>query len=171
MRRIALISLIPLALAACSNQGLRDLQPTSDGPDEFLIQPVKPLERPDNLNALPTPAPGQANLTDRSAVAEGVAAFGGRLDTSTAIPAGDAALVQHTGRMGVQPGIRATLAQSDAEFRKRKGRFTQFRIVPVDRYSQAYQRQTLDAYSEAERWRNAGGRTPSYPPQEDTRFR
>ena len=42
MRRIALISLIPLALAACSNQGLRDLQPTSDGPDEFLIQPVKP---------------------------------------------------------------------------------------------------------------------------------
>ncbi|KKL89368.1 hypothetical protein LCGC14_1915380, partial [marine sediment metagenome] len=145
MRRIALISLIPLALAACSNQGLRDLQPVSEGPDEFLIQPVKPLERPDNLNALPTPAPGQANLTDRSAVAEGVAAFGGRLDTSTAIPAGDAALVQHTGRMGVQPGIRATLAQSDAEFRKRKGRFTQFRIVPVDRYSQAYQRQTLDA--------------------------
>ena len=68
MRRIALISLIPLALAACSNQGLRDLQPTSDGPDEFLIQPVKALERPDNLNALPTPVPGQANLTDRSAV-------------------------------------------------------------------------------------------------------
>jgi hypothetical protein len=72
--------------------------------------------------------------------------------------------------MGVQPGIRGTLAQSDAEFRKRKGRFTQFRIVPVDRYSQAYQRQTLDAHSEAERWRKAGGRTPSYPPQ-DTRFR
>ena len=170
MRRIALISLIPLALAACSNQGLRDLQPTSDGPDEFLIQPVKPLERPDSLNSLPVPTPGQANLTDRSAIAEGVAAFGGRLDTSGGIPAGDAALVQHAGRMGVQPGIRGTLAQSDAEFRKRKGRFTQFRIVPVDRYSQAYQRQTLDAHSEAERWRKAGGRTPSYPPQ-DTRFR
>ena len=114
--------------------------------------------------------PGQANLTDRSAVAEGVAAFGGRLDTSTGIPAGDAALVQHAGRMGVQPGIRASLAQSDAEFRKRKGRFTQFRIVPVDRYSQAYKSQILDAHNEAERWRNAGGRTPSYPPQ-DTRFR
>ncbi|MFG6590185.1 DUF3035 domain-containing protein [Sulfitobacter sp. 1A12157] len=170
MRRIALISLIPLALAACSNQGLRDLQPTSDGPDEFLIQPVKPLERPDDLNTLPTPAPGQANLTDRSAVAEGVAAFGGRLDTSAGIPAGDAALVQHASRMGVQPGIRASLAEADAKFRKRKGRFTQFRIVPVDRYGQAYKNQILDAHNEAERWRRAGGRTPSYPPQ-DTRFR
>lgn len=78
--------------------------------------------------------------------------------------------MQHAGRMGVQPGIRASLAQSDAEFRKRKGRFTQFRIVPVDRYSQAYKSQILDAHNEAERWRNAGGRTPSYPPQ-DTRFR
>ena len=170
MRRIALLSLIPLALAACSNQGLRDIRSTSAGPDEFMIQPVKPLEQPENLSSLPTPTPGQANLTDRSAIAEGMAAFGGRLDTSDGIPASDAALVQQASRLGVQPGIRSTLAEADAEFRKRKGRFTQFRIVPVDRYSQAYKRQQLDAHAEAERWRKAGARTPSYPPQ-NTRFR
>ncbi|NUH65387.1 DUF3035 domain-containing protein [Sulfitobacter sp. S0837] len=170
MRRIALITLIPLALAACSNQGLRDIRSTSSGPDEFMIKPVKPLEQPDSFSSLPTPTPGQANLTDRSAVAEGVAAFGGRLDTSSGIPASDAALVQQASRHGVQPGIRGTLAQADAEFRQRKGRFTQFRIVPVDRYDQAYKRQKLDAHAEAERWRKAGARTPSYPPQ-DTRFR
>lgn len=170
MRRFALISLIPLALAACSNQGLRDIQSTSAGPDEFLIQPVKPLEQPANFSSLPTPAPGQANLTDRSALAEGAAAFGGRLDTSGGIPASDAALVQQASRLGVQPGIRAALAEADAKFRKGKARFTQFRIVPVDRYDQAYKRQKLNAHAEAERWRQAGGRTPSYPPQE-TRFR
>lgn len=167
MRRIALICLIPLALAACSNQGLRDFQPTSEGPDEFMVQPVKPLEQPADFSTLPPPAPGQANLVDRSAVAEGVAALGGRLDTTGGVPAADAALVQHASRLGVQPGIRGTLAQSDAEFRKRKGRFTQFRIVPVDRYDQAYKRQQLDAHAEAERWRRAGGRTPSYPPQDN----
>lgn len=167
MRRIALFCLISLALAACSNRGLRDIQPPSDGPDEFMVQPVKPLEQPADFSALPPPTPGQANLVDRSAVAEGVAALGGRVDTSGTVPAADAALVQHAGRMGVQPGIRGTLAEADAAFRKRKGRFTQFRIVPVDRYAQAYKRQQLNAHAEAERWRRAGGRTPSYPPQDE----
>tara|TARA_R110002049_G_scaffold44333_5_gene129967 strand:- start:19711 stop:20223 length:513 start_codon:yes stop_codon:yes gene_type:complete len=170
MRLTAVFCLITLALSACSNQGLRDLRSNAAGPDEFMIQPVKPLEAPTDFSALPTPTPGQANLADRSAVAEGAAAFGGRLDTGGAVPASDGALVQHAGRMGVAPNIRGTLAETDAQFRKRKARFTQFRIVPVDRYDQAYKRQALDANSEAARWRRAGARTPSSPPQ-STRFR
>lgn len=165
MRRIALIALIPLALAACSNQGLRDLRSSSDGPDEFMIQPVKPLESPDNYATLPAPTPGKANLTDRSALNEGVQAFGGRPQSAdVGIPASDGALVRHASRNGVSANIREELAETDAKFRKRKARFTQFRIVPVDRYNQAYKRQALDADKEARRWRRAGARTPSAPP-------
>lgn len=165
MRRIVLLVLIPLALGACANKGLRDLQNVSDGPNEFMIQPTKPLEAPASYSDLPPPTPGQANLTDRSALNEGVAAFGGRPEAAGGgIPASDGALVQHASRLGVAPDIRSDLAETDAQFRKRQARFTQFRIVPVDRYNQAYRRQALDAGSEAEKWRRAGARTPSYAP-------
>lgn len=171
MRRIALMILIPLALAACANKGLRDLQTDSKGPDEFAVQPVKPLEQPTSYNALPPPAPGQANLTDRSATSDGIAAFGGNpAALNGGIDNRDAALVNHTGRLGVTPNVRGELAEADAQFRKRKGRFTQFRIVPVDRYDQAYRRQALDAQAEADRWQRAGARTPSAPPAPDTIF-
>lgn len=165
MRRIALMILIPLALSACGSTGLRNLQNNTDGPDEFMIQPVKPLEKPASYSDLPPPAPGQSNLTDRSALNEGIAALGGRPAAKQGgIPASDAALVQHASRMGVAPNIRANLAEEDAAFRKRKGRFTRIRLVPVDRYAQAYKRQALDADAEAARWRRAGARTPSSPP-------
>jgi hypothetical protein len=167
MARIALLILLPLMLSACANNGLRDIRPTGDGPDEFLLQPNKPLEAPDSYSALPVPTPGQSNLTDRSALNEGVVAFGGRPEAAGGgIPARDGALVQHASRLGVAQNIRADLAESDAQFRKRRARFTQFRIVPVDRYNQAYRREILDADGEAARWRRAGARTPSYAPTE-----
>ncbi len=165
MRRFALLVLIPLALSACANNGLRQVQNNGSGPDEFILQPAKPLEAPPSFSALPPPTPGEANLTDRSAIAEGATAFGGRLDSATGpIPASDGALVRHASRLGVAPTIRQELAETDAQFRKRKARFTQIRIVPVDRYNQAYRREALDANSEASRWRRAGARTPSAPP-------
>lgn len=165
MRRIAIVVLASLVLQACANQGLRTLRNTSDGPDEFIIQPSKPLETPASYSELPTPTPGQANRTDRSAIAEGTLAFGGRPEPADAgIPARDGVLVQHASRLGVSPTIRADLAEADAQFRKRKARLTQIRIVPVDRYDQAYRREALDPNAELRRWRRAGARTPSAPP-------
>lgn len=165
MRRFAGLLIISLALAACSNKGLRDMPHAGNGPNEFMIAPVKPLEEPSSYTDLPTPTPGQANLTDRSAISEGIAAFGGSpAATAGGVPANDGALVQHASRMGVLPGVRQALATEDAKFRKRKGRFTSIRLVPVDRYNQAYKRQSLDAQQEASRWRRAGARTPSSPP-------
>ena len=165
MRLTALFVLSTLVLTACANTGLRNLRNPSDGPDEFAVQPARPLEAPANYSDLPTPTPGQANLTDRSAIAEGTTAFGGRPDDGTGgIPASDGALVRHASRLGVAANIREDLAETDAQFRKRKARFTQFRIVPVDRYNQAYRRQALDPVTEAARWRRAGARTPSSPP-------
>ena len=167
MRFVAALVLMPLVLGACANNGLRDIRGTSKGPDEFLIQPAKPLERPENYNALPPPTPGQANLADRNAVAEGIVAFGGQpAALGGDIPASDGALVQHASRLGVTPGVRQKLAQSDADFRKRKSRFTQIKIVPTDRYNQVYRSQAIDANAVAARWRRAGARTPSAPPAE-----
>ncbi|MBO27421.1 MAG: hypothetical protein CML61_01480 [Rhodobacteraceae bacterium] len=165
MRRLALLLLGPLVLAACSNTGLRDIRSTGTGPDEFMISPVKPLQVPDSFTALPVPTPGQANLTDRSALQEGIVAFGGTPEAAGGpVPAADGALVRYAGRMGVAPAIRQTLAAADADFRRRKARFTQFRIVPVDRYNEAYSAQALDADRALARWRRAGARTPSAPP-------
>ena len=167
MRFVAALVLLPLALGACGNTGLRDIRSSAKGPDEFMIQPAKSLQQPDSYTTLPVPTPGQANLTDRNAVAEGVLAFGGTPQSNTTgIPASDAALVQQASRMGVTANIRQELAETDAAFRKRKARFTQIKIVPTDRYDQAYKRQILDAPREAARWRRAGARTPSAPPAE-----
>jgi hypothetical protein len=172
MRLIALLILASLAVSACANKGLRDLRSTSKGPDEFLVAPVKPLEEPADYATLPTPTPGQGNLTDRSALAEGIVAFGGRPQSADApVPASDGALVNHARRNGVNAGIRQVLAQEDAAFRKGKSRFTQIRLVPVDRYNQAYRRQALNPQAETARWRRAGARTPSSPPAERPRFR
>ena len=165
MRATLLLVLIPLALSACANTGLRQLRNPSDGPDEFMIQPVKPLENPASYSELPPPTPGQSNVTDRSGVAEGALALGGRVKSPTAgIPASDGALVTRASRFGVDGNVRADLAAQDEKFRKRKARFTQIRLVPIDRYNEAYKREALDPNAEARRWRRAGARTPSAPP-------
>ncbi|MBB3994380.1 hypothetical protein GGR95_002025 [Sulfitobacter undariae] len=165
MRKIALLFVLPVIVAGCANVGLRDLRSNSKGPDEFGIQPVNTLAEPANYRDLPTPTPGGSNRADRSALAEGAKAFGGSLGNPDGpVPAADGALVQHASRLGVSANIRETLAQTDADFRRRKQRLTQFRIVPVDRYNQAYRKEALDAQAEKSRWQRAGARTPSAPP-------
>ena len=166
MRVMLALILTTLTLSGCANQGLRDLRNNSGGPDEFLVEPKAPLQAPQNFTELPPPTPGQANLTDKYPLAEAVVAVGGRPQASGGgVPASDGAIVTAASRFGVTQDIRGTLASSDEQFRKRKARFTQYRIVPVDRYNQAYRRQALDAHHVAGRWRNAGARTPSYPPR------
>lgn len=165
MRKLALMFGLVALFAGCANVGLRQLQSSSKGPDEFGIAPVGALQEPESYSELPTPTPGGVNRADRSALAEGAVAFGGGLsDPNAPVPASDGALVRHAGRLGVSQNIRETLAQTDADFRRRKAHLTQYRIVPVDRYNQAYRREALDPQAERERWRRAGARTPSAPP-------
>ena len=163
MRPIAFLMLL-LSITACANTGLRDLRGTGDGPDDFIVNPSKPLAEPDNYKTLPAPTPGQSNITDPTPLQDGVAALGGRLgDPNAAVPSRDGAVVNHASRFGVNAGIRKTLADEDADFRKRRGRFTHYRIVPVDRYNQAYKRQALDPARVESQYRRAGVATPSVP--------
>ena len=159
---------LALSLAACSGDGgLRELDSNKAGPDEFDVLPLKPLAEPDSYTTLPVPTPGGVNRADVQPNADAVVALGGRpsaLAESGGIPSSDAALVRQAGRYGTTPDIRAELAEADAAFRKRQARFTNIRLVPVDRYAQAYRRETLDPYAEAERFRKLGIRTPAAPP-------
>lgn len=164
MRLIAALTCATLLLSACANQGLRHLQSTSPGPDEFMIEPNKRLQTPDDMTALPTPTPGGSNLTDNDPLGDAVVALGGRPDRGGSIPASDAAIVTAASRYGVTPDIRRQLDETDEEFRRRQARFTNIRLFPEDRYNQAYRREALDQPREAEAWRRAGAQTPSYPP-------
>lgn len=168
MRSLLLITILGLAVAVsgCSKKPLRDLRTSSNGPDEFLVLPTKPLTTPDNLSVLPQPNPGGGNLVDPNPKAEAVAALGGRPGALVpgGVPAADGALVAQVSRHGVQGDIRQTLAEADAKFRKRQSRNTRIRLFPVDRYRQAYRRQSLDPFEEAERFRRSGLQTPTSPP-------
>lgn len=155
-----------VAVAGCSNKGLRDLRAPGTGPDEFMILPSKPLTQPTDYAVLPPPTPGGGNLTDQHPDQDAVAALGGRPEAlnATGVPASDGALVAAASRKGVQSNIRVSLAQQDADFRKRQSRMTRIRLFPVDRYSQAYRKQALSPFDQAQRFRNAGAGTPTSPP-------
>jgi len=162
--------LVAGGLSGCANKGLRDLRTNSAGPDEFLVMPVKPLSQPASYRDLPTPTPGGTNLVDTNPRADAVVALGGRasaLNPDGGIPGADGALVTAASRYGVSSDIRLSLAESDAEFRKKKGRFANVKLFRVDRYNQAYRFEALSAYDEEWRFRNAGIATPTAPPRDE----
>lgn len=170
MRRTpGIIFVAALALAGCSGGGLRELSKASAGPDEFLILPSKPLTPPPDYNNLPTPTPGGANLVDQNPIADAATALGGRpeLYANAGIPTSDGVLVAQASRYGVPPDTRVTLAEEDAQFRKRKAFLAKFRLFKVDRYEQSYQSQTINPFVQAGRFQNAGIRIPTAPPRDN----
>lgn len=165
LMRPFVISLLMVSLTACANTGLRNIRSTGDGPDDFLVNPTKRLQEPESYSALLNPTPGQINRVDPTPVAAGTVALGGRLgDPDGAVPARDGAVVQHASRFGVSKDVRSALATEDEAFRKRKARFTQIRLVPIDRYNQAYKRLALDPEEVARQYRLRGIATPTAPP-------
>ncbi len=165
---LALAGVAFFALAACgsdANPELMNIRKTGEGPDEFGIVPPRALTMPENLSDLPTPTPGGGNRTDPNPEADAIAALGGRAGAAGGIPAADGALVAQASRYGVTPGIRQELAARDLEFRRKNdGRLLE-RVFGTNVYFRAYRDQSLDQYSELERWRRAGAKTPSAPAQ------
>ncbi len=166
LSRIALV-FAALAVAGCSNQGLRDLRNSGPGPDEFLILPSKPLEAPTNFSDLPTPTPGGTNLTDPQPRADAIAALGGRPSAlvDQGVPASDSGLVSYASRNGVPGDIRQVTAEEDEAFRKRRGRFTRIQLFRTNRYNQVYRREALNPFDVERAARSRGIPTPSAPPE------
>ena len=156
-----------LTLGACGAPREPDLltfQRGEDGPEEFAIVPNRPLAPPEDYAALPAPTPGGANRADLTPLADAAALGGDAGAGAGGIRAADAGLVTHAARGGVDPAIRAELAAADLEIRRgSRGRFLE-RLFSVNIYNRAYEAYALDKYAELERWRRAGVRTPSAPP-------
>lgn len=171
-RKIAILAMAGvLVLSACGDRereiNLRNVRSTGEGPEEFGIVPAKPLELPTNLAELPEPTPGGQNRTDQRPVDDAIAALGGspaQARESGAVPTSDSILVAQAGRFGRDPNIRATLAEEDLDFRRRKSLFT-WQLFPSDEYNRAYSAQRLDPYIETNRFRRAGVQTPAAPPE------
>lgn len=170
MRSFRALAFLTLpVLAACGSDrdiSLRSFQNNAGGPEEFAVLPSKPLEQPRSFAELPPPTPGGSNRTDLTPKADAVAALGGRPSAlqPTGIPASEGGLVTYASRKGTNPAIRQTLAQEDEEFRRRQSFLTKFRLFKVDRYYQAYRRESLDSQMTAAQWRRAGAPTPTAPP-------
>ncbi|WP_101341098.1 DUF3035 domain-containing protein [Cereibacter azotoformans] len=159
-------ALAMLLLAGCGggDPKLMNLRASGPGPDEFGILPVKPLEIPETIGALPSPTPGGANRADPNPLGDAVAALGGSPAASAAIPAADAPVVAHATRFGRDATIRPTLAAEDYQWRRdNDGRLLE-RVFNVNVYFDAYRPMALDQQAELARWRAAGARNPSAPP-------
>ncbi|SLN63331.1 hypothetical protein PSA7680_03340 [Pseudoruegeria aquimaris] len=157
-------------LSACggSDYGLMNIRSEDGTPDEFGILPTKPLETPESFASLPTPTPGGTNLVDPTPKSDAVAALGGNpsaLAEGRGIASSDGGMVRYASRYGVTPDIRSVLAQEDAEFRKGKGPLLFERWVGKSVYFEAYRSQALDQTAELQRFRRAGVKTPSAPPE------
>lgn len=159
---------LALLISACANErGIRVLSSNGEGPDEFSIQPTKPLTLPETFAQLPTPTPGADNLTDPTPLADASIALGGSARTEGepgTFASADAALVGYVARNGSGAGIREQLAQEDEAIRGRFARFTGWRLADPDRYDEVYRAFRLNAFAELARWRAAGVETPSAPP-------
>jgi len=163
IRAIAAIAV--LTLAACSDKDpeLMHIKQESRAPDEFTILPVKPLELPEDITALPAPTPGGANITDPTPEADAIAALGGN---PARAGSGDNGLIAHVGRFGTDPNIRPALAADDLEWRRdHDGRLLE-RLFSVNVYYKAYAAMSLDQFAELEYWRKRGARTVGAPPAE-----
>lgn len=163
--RLLILGLV-LGLAACSNKGLRTSTSSGEGPDEFSIIPGKALTQPKDYVALPAPTLGYTNRTDLDPLGDAVVALGGkapsRVHTGT-IGSNDGALVSYASRQGVTADVRQATAAEDAEFRKKRGRFTGIRFSKKGLYEKVYEPQQIESYDEWWRWRRAGARTPAAP--------
>jgi hypothetical protein len=160
----ATLALLGLLSACGGDPDLLVLTDDEPGPDEFAIVPNRPLEQPQNLAELPPPTPGGSNRSDVDPLGDATRALGGRPGGATA-PVQGQALIAHTTRFGVAPGIRAPLAAEDRAFREEnRGRLLE-RLFGSTTYFGAYEPQSLDQYRELERLRAAGIRTPAAPPE------
>lgn len=159
-----------VVMAGCSGDPqLMNIRTGQHTPDEFAILPTKPLQMPPDLAALPLPEPGAPNITDPTPMADAVASLGGNPSRLSAqgIGAADGGLVNYASRNGRQSNIRVQLAAEDEAFRRRHMRRPLERLFGTNVYYRAYRGMSLDQYSELERWRRAGARTPSAPPSEE----
>ena len=165
-RAAILLGLVFLTAAGCSrreNPELLQLKSTGDGPDEFSIVPNKPLETPENFAYLPPPTAQGTSRAEPQPQKDVFVALGGS-GAVTTTRASESGVLAYTTRFGRSANIRAELAASDLDYRRRNDALFLERVFNVSKYFDAYSSQSLDQDRELERFRAAGVPTPGAPP-------
>jgi hypothetical protein len=130
-------------------------------PDEFLVISRQPLERPQSLDALPTPQLGAPSRVERDPTREARAALAGAgVPTAGEASAGEQALVARAGPG--DPAVRAKLVAEAGSGERRFGLDSLFGF-PIEQDPEAAA-QRLEAEAEARRLRDAGVSAPVAPP-------
>ena len=161
---LALALVAAASLAGCKGQntlagGLRAAG-VGSSPDEFLVLPTRPLEMPENLSALPPPAPGTPNRVDYQPKAEAIAGLTGR--SGGIATTNGAALVARAGPR--DPAIRSELAAEDVTWRQTHHGLLIPRLLAKDKNTVTYEAMLLNAPAEFERLRALGVQVPAAPP-------
>lgn len=161
---LALVGL--MALSACAEKDPKLMNIRTSTPDEFSIMPNKPLEQPEDFDALPEPTPGGTSRAHVNPEADAVAALGGNPDSVTNGQsfAGEGTLVAYARQRGADPAIRTALAEEDEEYRRANNGKLLERLFNVNVYYNSYSKQSLDQHLELDRLRANGVWTPSAPP-------
>ena len=154
-----------LALGGCnrdsgeSGRSLISIRSAGVPPDEFLVLPRDPLERPSDTASLPAPTPGGANRADPDNLSPMLSAMGAR-GAAGGVPASEAALVRAVG--GASPDIRAVLAAENAAFREDNARRLERQARKLEGAT-IYSGMLLDPVAEAARLRAMGITVPLAP--------
>ncbi len=164
------VALALIVLVSACSRGEPNLMQIGRGqtsPDEFLIQPSKPIEMPKDMAALPPPIIlGGQNRADATPVQDAVAALGGnpaRVREDGRLSS-DTALLRQTTRYGTDPQIRSDLGLADLEYRrKNRGRLLE-RWTRQPTYYKVYKKDELNQHGTTALARQRGLPTPAVPP-------
>ena len=110
---LLLLTISIVSISACGQ--VADLKKkvglTIESPDEFLVQPQKPLQMPETKN-LPVPQPGAKSLVAYDPEAEArKALFGNSTSISTTPSVGEADLLKSANAANVDPNIRSVVEE------------------------------------------------------------
>ncbi len=129
------------------------------GPDEFSVVVHPPVVKPTERTAtLPQPTPGAPDPRLVDPGNRAVALLGGipQDKVNPGIAVEHAPLMTHIATLGMEPGIRETLASEDLAFRQGKGARLVERMFSYSTYFRAYRPMFLDPVTESRRLSSAG---------------
>ena len=163
----AMIMLLTVAVGCSrddSNPDLVQYRSTS-GPDEFSVTVYPPVSKPTQAAPLPVPAPGAPARAAISPSDRAIRLLGGTPQSGAdlGISQRHASLMTHIAGLGVQPGIRDTLAREDLEFRRGRGAKPVERMFSYSVYFRAYQPMSLEPIAESQRLVELGLPTTTIP--------
>ncbi|MCY4541402.1 MAG: DUF3035 domain-containing protein [Rhodobacteraceae bacterium] len=163
----AMMTLLAVAVGCSRDDSKPDLVQyrSISGPDEFSVTVYPPISKPTQAALLPQPKPGAPARATVSPSDRAILLLGGNPQSARnlGISQRHAPLMTHIAGLGIEPGIRETLASEDLEYRRGKGAKPVERMFSYSVYFRAYQPLSLDPVAESKRLSELGINTTMVP--------